>query len=533
MMSSTKPRQGTSLRFLAFLAFVAFLALLIAPAVSWGDSKKDDKKPAPAPKPAPAAPRPAAPAGHPSGQAPSAGHPTGQPGHPTGQPGHPTGQPGHPTGQAGHPTGQPGHPTGQGTTPTAGGKATPSGASGGTRQPMQAGQAAPGRKPTQTVQLPGGKAATVSRRTSGAVAAIHTNGMTISHPLRGPRTVVAERNGRTIVANGRQGGYVQRPYINRDGRSYVQRTYVVEGRTYVSVYRSYTYGGYGYYGYAPAYYYQPVFYGWAYNPWAAPVVYGPAAWGWGGAPWYGYYQGYFAPYPVYASASQWLTDFLLAANLQAAYAANAEAEAAAPNAPSAPSGEADASASRQSQLSPQIKQMIAEEVKQQLAAAQTSAGSKGAVAPSADQLPDALNPAERIFVVSSHLDVATAAGKECGLAPGDVVMRMTDTPDANQQVSASVQSSKKADCAAGQTVSIGVQDLQEMHNQFRQQLDSGLQTLAANSGKGGLPTAPDTTTISGEVPAPTADSGAAAQLANTQREAEAADHAVQQAGSGG
>jgi len=176
--------------------------------------------------------------------------------------------------------------------------------------------------------------------------------------------------------------------------------------------------------------------------------------------------------------------------------------------------------------------MIAEEVKHQLAAEQSSASSRGA-APTADQLPDALNPAERVFVVASNLDVTTAAGKECGLAPGDVVMRMTDSPDANQNVSASVQSSKKADCAAGQTVAIGVQELQEMHNQFRQQLDSGLKTLASNSGKGGLPQAPDTTTTGGEVPAPPPDSGAAAQLASAQQDAEAADNAVQQHGSGG
>ncbi len=515
-MISTKARQGTSLRFLAFLAFLAFL---VAPALSWGD-QKDDKKPAPPPpKPAAAAPRPAAPTGHPSGQPTSA---QGQQHSPPGQ----AGQPGHPPGQGTTST----NPRGKGMPPAGNaGQGTQGGQAG--QGKVQAGQTGPARK-IQNVQLSSGPA-TVSRRPGGGVATIQTKGMTITHPLRGPTTVVAERNGRTIVATGRQGGYVQREYLNRNGRSYVQRTYVVGGRTYVSVYRKYSYGGYGFYGYAPAYYYHPVFYGWAYNPWAAPVVYGPAAWGWAGAPWYGYYGGYFAPYPAYASASQWLTDYMLAANLQAAYAANAEAQAATANAAGAPAaGDAAATASRQTQLSPEVKQMIAEEVKQQLAAAQSSATSKGAV-PTGDQLPDALNPAERIFVVSSHLDVTNKDGKECGLAPGDVVMRMTDSPDANQLVSASVQSSKKADCAAGQTVAIGVQDLQEMHNQFRQQLDSGLQTLAANAGKGGLPQAPDTTTVSGEVPAPTPDSAAAAQLANTQREAEAADHAVQQAGSGG
>ncbi len=499
-MSSTSPYQGTSLRVLALLALFA------APALLWGD-QQNDKKAAP-PKPAPAAPKAAAPASHPAGQPAAA------------------------QGQQ-HRVGGPGQATN--------GKVAPRTPTGGTNQapPRSGPTARPAGLPgatQKTVSLPGGKTATVVRSANGRVASIHTNGMTISHPLRGPRTVVAERNGRQIVAVGHRGGYVQRPYFSRNGRSYVQRTYVVEGKSYVSVYRSYTYGGYGFYAYAPAYYYQPAYYGWAYNPWVAPVAYGPAAWGWSGAPWYGYYQGYFAPYPAYASASQWLTDYLLAANLQAAYAANAEAGAAAANAAGASAGrpgDADVSAqtSRQSQLSPEVKQMIAEEVKHQLAAEQSAAGSRGA-APTADQLPDALNPAERVFVVASNLDVATAAGKECGLAPGDVIMRMTDAPDANQNVSVSVQSSKKADCAAGQTVAVGVQDLQEMHNQFRQQLDSGLKTLASNSGKGGLPQAPDTTTTGGEVPAPAPDSGAAAQLASAQQDAEAADNAVQH-GSGG
>jgi len=510
-MTSTKLRRSTS------LLVLAFLALLVAPALSWGD-KKDDKKPAaPQPKPSAPAPKSAAPAGHSSSQpGTQQGHATGTPGHTTGTPGHQSGTPGHSTGTPGHQSGTPGQTTGTPGHPT--GLVTPGG------------KAIAGRKQTQQ-QLSNGQTATVSRRSNGAAATIQTKGMTISHPLRGPMTVVKESNGRRIVATGRQGGYVERPYLNRGGRSYVQRTYVVGGRSYVSVYRSYSYGGVVYYGYAPAYYYQPVYYGWAYNPWGAPVVYGPAAWGWAGSPWYGYYPGYFTPYAAYASASQWLTDYLLAANLQAAYAANAKVEAPAADAASAGTGGAAASAG-QTPLSPEVKQMIAEEVKNQLAAAQSAASSKGA-APAANQLPDALNPAERIFVVSSHLDVATAAGKECGLAPGDVVMRMTDAPDANQNVTASVQSSKKADCAAGQTVSIGVQDLQEMHNQFRQQLDSGLQTLASNAGKGGLPQAPDTSTTSGEVPAPMPDKSAAEQLQGAQQEGEAIDNAVQHGAAGG
>jgi len=124
-------------------------------------------------------------------------------------------------------------------------------------------------------------------------------------------------------------------------------------------------------------------------------------------------------------------------------------------------------------------------------------------------------------VVSSSLDVAVpASGQECSLTAGDVVMRLADTPDANQTVTASIQSTKKADCPTGQTVAIGVQDLQEMHNQFQAQLDAGMKTLAEKGGQGGLPKPPDTGTTAGEVPPPAPDSSAADQLAQQQQQAD-------------
>jgi hypothetical protein len=353
---------------------------------------------------------------------------------------------------------------------------------------------------------------------------IHANGMMIHHGLRGGRVIVSERNGRTIVNTGRRGGYVQRPYLTRNGREYYQRTYVVGGRSYVRVYRGWEYGGVRYYAYVPTYYYHPRFYFWAYNPWVTPIYYGPAAWGWVGMPWFGFYVGFFTPYPVYASASLWLTDYLLAANLQAAYQAQAQANAAAAQAPPENYGPAAAS---QTPLSPEVKQAIADEVQRQLAAQQGAAANPQAAPTSA--VPDALNPAERVFVVSSSLDVMVpGTGQECSLTAGDVVMRLSDSPDANQNVTASVQSSKQADCSSGQTVAIGVQDLQEMHNQFQAQIDSGEQALASKGGTGGLPKPPDTGTTAGQVPLPTPDADAASQLAAQQQQADQTEQQVAQ-----
>ncbi len=370
--------------------------------------------------------------------------------------------------------------------------------------------------------------------------------MDINHGIHGGRTIRSERNGRVIMNDGRHGGYVQRAYMVRGGRSYYARTYVRDGHAYSRVYRGYDYHGYHYYGYVPGRFYHPGFYGWAYHPWFHPVFYGPAVWGWAGAPWFAVYHGWFTPYPVYATAGLWLTDYMIASNLQAAYQAGVEAgqqqamaaQGPPPGQPAPPPpapGPADNT--QQTQLTPEVKQAIADEVQAQLAAEQAAAAQNNpqpgapaapAPAPAAGEVPDALNPSERVFVVASALDVTTAANQECGLTGGDVLMRLTDSPDANQNVNASVQSSKKGDCAAGQTVVVGVNDLQEMHNHFHEQMDSGLGKLASDSGKNGLPAAPDTTTTAGDVPAPPPDSGAADQLQQQQQQADQTEAQVQQ-----
>jgi hypothetical protein len=95
-------------------------------------------------------------------------------------------------------------------------------------------------------------------------------------------------------------------------------------------------------------------------------------------------------------------------------------------------------------------------------------------------------------------------------------------------VDATVKASKKDECAVGATVGVDVSDLQEMHNSLRQTMDAGLKELANNSGKNGLPTAPDTKTTAGEVPAPAPDSNVADDLQQTQKDADQAEAEAQQ-----
>ena len=379
----------------------------------------------------------------------------------------------------------------------------------------------------ERVSLSGGR--TAAFRPDGRVSAIRAGGMQINHGLRGERRIETVRPDHSrVVSMGARRGYVERPYLVRNGREYVQRTYWAGGHPYVRVYRAHYYRGVPYYGYVPPYYYHPRFYGWAYNPWRAPVYY---RWGWSDSPWYSYYGGYFAPAPMYPTAALWLTDFLLAENLRLAYEAQRDAEANAAAAqgyqPPPPAAEGQGYAAP---ITPELKQAIAEEVRAQLAAEQQGASTapqqpapSGAEAP-----PTALDPARRLFVVSSNLAVSTIDGQDCELTSGDIITRLDDTPDDNNKVRVSVSSSKGGDCGVGSTLMVDVNDLQEMQNQFGEKIDSGLQTLANNSGQGGLPPAPDTGTTAGEVPLPPPDVNVDSALQAQQQEADQTETQVQQ-----
>jgi hypothetical protein len=381
---------------------------------------------------------------------------------------------------------------------------------------------------TRNVSLRGGGRANV--RANGSIRSVDRNGMHIDRGLHGGRTVVSVHNNVRVVSYG-HGGYVQHAYFSRGGRSFYSRTFVVGGVVHVGVYRGYFWGGRNYYGFYPGFWYHPGFYGWGFQPWGVPVAWGIGAWGWGG-PWWGYYGGWWNPYPVYAAPYFWLTDYLIAANLQAAYAARPEESADAGVADAGSTDTAAAPASTAVTLTPEVKQAIAEEVKAQLAAQQAQAQAGGATAApasaSASAAPPALDPANRTFVVDTAV-TAVANGTECGLTSGDVVTRLTDTPDATDNtVNASVSATKKGDCASGATVAIKVDDLQEMYNHFQEQLTSGMGELAKKQGTNGMPKAPDTGTTASDVPAPKPDPDAEKILKDQQQQADETEKQVKE-----
>jgi hypothetical protein len=300
--------------------------------------------------------------------------------------------------------------------------------------------------------------------------------MDIHHGPGGSREIVRERPGGVrVVSNGRGYGYVQRPYAYR-GANYVSRNYYMNGRMYNSFYRPYMWGGFALNVYAPGFYFAPAYYGWAYNRWAVPVVY--AGWGWGGSPWYGYYGGWFNPYPSYLGPSYWLTDYLVSQTLMAAYQAQ-QAQAAQAAAYSAP-------------LTPEVKDMIAAEVGRQLALenSEAAAGAQANPDPGSSGIARMMADGQQhIFVVSAGLDVTSNSGGECFVTEGDVLQLRGVVPP-GQPANLTVMASKGQDCPRGSMVQVQVTDLQDMQNHMRETLDQGLGDLQKKQGQGGIPAAP-------------------------------------------
>jgi len=415
--------------------------------------------------------------------------------------------------------------TGRGSTATAGRAGSPAtaahtqaAAGGGGRgaTPAVSRTGAPARSGERVTHTAGG--GEVHRGANGQVHEVHAHGMEIHHGPGGSRTVIRERGGHEVVYSNRYGhGYVQHGYRYHDAE-FVHRTYYYNGVAYGRVYRPYFYGGVAINVYAPGLYYAPGFYGWAYNPWVAPVAYG---WGWAGNPWYGYYGAYFTPYPVYASPSLWLTDYLVAQTLQAAYLER-QAELANAQPAAAPTP-----------MTPEVKQLISEEVRRQVALENAESQAAGGAPPDpassgiARMLGDNM---AHVFVVSAALDLTSNAG-DCPVTEGDVLQLNPGTPPNSTAASLVVMASKGQDCRRGSTVTVGVADLQEMQNHMRETLDQGLAELQAKQGKGGLPAAPASATkppvqTAFAAVAPPPDPNAATELSQQAKEADSAEREV-------
>lgn len=315
-----------------------------------------------------------------------------------------------------------------------------------------------------------------SFRPDGTISAVHTSNMQINYSANGNRRVETIRPDHSVlVSTGAHQGYLQRTVVVNN-KTIVQRTYVVNNTTYVRTYTAYAYRGVMLEHYVPAVYYAPAFYGWVYYPWPRPV---PYRWGFVSDPWYGYYGGYFAPAPVYSSASLWLIDYSLAQMLGNAYQ----------DRPATVAPKGVNYAQSDTAISPDTKQLLAAQVQEMVAAENKAAGDPNPENKTAGELPDLVKHERSVFVVASNLDVTSENG-ECGLTAGDILEM--DAPLPNDVLTANVRviSSKRMDCPASSMVSVSLGELQEMHNELRQRVDEGMKVLRTSQGSGGIPAVP-------------------------------------------
>jgi hypothetical protein len=337
---------------------------------------------------------------------------------------------------------------------------------------------------------------TVSFDRNGKINSLHTSNLEMRRGSHGQRTIVSHQaDNTTLVSTGPHTGYVERNVVVGD-RTYVQRTTMINQRIVTSTYLTYNYRGVVLDRFVVPAFYAPAFYSWAYYPWVVPIHF---TFGWLGAPWYVGLDPYFTVYPVYPSAAFWLTDYAIGETLAASYQSQADEAFDDDNAEY--SEDADSlddddgdqfdtlKSDATTPISPEIKDAIAEQVKLELSY-DTAASTARAEETGYDEVSSVLGRSNQIFLVSSNLNVVTVDEQSCGLQPGDI-LKLASTPASGSQLAElRVASSKQMDCPAGVTVTVSVSDLQEMHNNFRAQVESGLGVLKASQGHGEIPAAP-------------------------------------------
>jgi hypothetical protein len=325
---------------------------------------------------------------------------------------------------------------------------------------------------------------TVATLRGNVVTEIRSPDTVVRRPVAGTRTVIVQRPGnRTIVVQGAARGYVQRP-VTVEGHIYVKRTYYVNQVGFVRVYRPFVYRGVTLYLYTPVLYYPAPFYIWAMGPWAAPAAY---PWGWFDDPWYVYYGPYFRPYPAYARASFWLTDFLIATTLEAAYLRDREERGAGVVAATeAPNPEPVEPAAP---MSEEVKDMVEAEVRRQLAQAQTETEPAVSKAEPRIELPQALSNGPHTFVAPDFIEVDDSAGGKCVIGQGDVV-GVGAMPRNGTSAQLQILAGKVSDCPVGSKVTVPFADVIEMNNHMRATIDEGLKNLRGSQGKGAIPELP-------------------------------------------
>jgi hypothetical protein len=311
----------------------------------------------------------------------------------------------------------------------------------------------------------------------------------------------------------------------------MSRTFVSGGHVlYTHVYQSHVWHQFGrafaYETFVPPMRYPAVYYGWALGAWPHPLVY---AWGWQVQPWYPMYGALFTPYPVYTSPDLWMTDYIIAQSMQAAYQAQTPAPAAAPSppeAPVAPAAESDVGAppaqpndvspatppidappspqpgdvpqppqpsvmpaaptSLPPAVTPQVKAQLDAQIKVQLREQQAAVATPETV--TTTSTPPALRPNHVFFEVVQPLEVpSAAANRSCTLSANDYIKRTGGMSQDDWKIPVVVELSGPSDCPQGLHTRIGLNDLNAMENEQEARVMEAMDAASKHLGPNGPP----------------------------------------------
>ena len=329
-------------------------------------------------------------------------------------------------------------------------------------------------------------------------------GMSVHHGLDGSLGITVDKpDGSRVVVPSRGVAYVQHPYLYQ-AHPFDHRTFSDRGQLSHQLYRPYTYGATTLDAYAPQRFYSPQVYQWASTRYSTPLV---PSWNYvsQGAPWFIESRSYFTPEPAYTSPLFWLTDFVLATSLIAAYNAHPASTAAATATPpaqavaAAPAAQLPAvqtptpqaaqaqravagstAADSSPEVTPEVKEMVADEVRRQIkeesVEARQNAQNKDPQ-PGEGGIVQELNQKEpHTLVVASDLDLVDATGRRCTLGEADVV-QVISSPKATTGTAEAVVLASRGNgmnCERAARVDIALTDLQEMQNHMRETIDLGL-----------------------------------------------------------
>jgi hypothetical protein len=338
----------------------------------------------------------------------------------------------------------------------------------------------------------------------------------VSHGLAGSQVRVV-RYGNTL------NGAVERTI--RPGLT--SRTFVSGGHVlYTRVYQRQVWQqfgrGFAYQTFVPPVRYPGVYYAWALAAWPRPISY---SWGWQVQPWYPMYGSLFTPYPVYTSPDLWMTDYIIAQNMQTAYQAQTVAPASEPAPQSTPAAAApdssvavpaaqpgdaalaprpsdappvprssatpSAPAAMPPAITPQVKAQLNAQIKVRLQEQQSEAATATPATLTTQSTPPALRPNHVFFQVVQPLDVPSGtANRHCSLSADDYIKRTGTMSKDDWMIPVVVELSGPSDCPEGLQTRIGLNDLNAMENEQEAQVLEAMQAASKSMGPNGPPSGP-------------------------------------------